>query len=282
MKKLVFFIIVSLFAYSSNTIVLSKKEKETNTTTIETTTLIKKWLVDKYNAITPDFLNIQPKDRMIDFQVSYDAKTSKLKEKLNVRVLFPAFVKITKKIRNNKKENNSTKNNFLFQTEYKFKILPLIRIYKQKLTPILKTSLDLKNEYLLKAINLNETFYFYFIFNEYKEITTITLKRFLYINNLMFKASKTYLSTQKNNLFYLFGTYYYSDFIKYIKTYGFEMSGERKKLPFIYSYKLFFTYRHILFGKRYIFADITPYIQASKEWNYKVKPFLTLSFNIRF
>ena len=278
MKRLVFFIIVS-FIYASNTIVLSKKEKETNSTQIEETTLIKKWLVDKYNAITPDFLNVQPKDRMIDFKVIYSTKDKKTKENLNIRVLLPALVKITKKI---KTKNNKKKKNILFQTEYKFKILPLIRLYQKKITPILKTSLDLKNSYLLKELNFNETFYFYFIFNEYKEVTTFTLKKFLTLDNLMFKASKTYLSTDKDNLFYKLGIYYYSDFIKYIKTYGFEISGERKKLPFIYSYKLFFTYRHILFNKRYIFANITPYIQASKEWNYKVKPFLTLSFNIRF
>jgi len=279
MKRLVFFIILSLFAYSSNTIVLSKKEKETNSTQIEETTLIKKWLVDKYNAITPDFLNIQPKDRMIDFKVIYSTKDKKTKENLNIRVLLPALVKITKKI---KTKNNKKKKNILFQTEYKFKILPLIRVYQKKITPILKTSLDLKNSYLLKELNFNETFYFYFIFNEYKEVTTFTLKKFLTLDNLMFKASKTYLSTDKDNLFYKLGIYYYSDFIKYIKTYGFEISGERKKLPFIYSYKLFFTYRHILFGKRYMFVDITPYLQASKDWAYQIRPFLTLSFNIRF
>jgi len=280
MKKIFFFVILS-FIYASNTVVLSKKTKETNSTIIETTTLIKKWLVDKYNAITPDFLTIQPKDRMIDFQIAYDVKTRQLKEKLNIRVLFPAFVKITKKINANTK-TNKTKKNLFFQTEYRFKILPLIRIYKQKLTPILKTSLDLENDYLSKAINFNETFYFHFIFNEYKEITTITFNRFLFVDNLMFKFSKTYLSTQKSNLFYLFATYYYSDFIKYIKTYGFEMSGERKKLPFIYSYKLFFTYRRILFNKRYMFIDISPYLEANKKWNYKIKSFLNLSFNIRF
>jgi len=277
MKRIILFIILSLFMYASNIVVLSKKEKETNSTQIEETTLIKKWLIDNFNAITPDFLNVTPKDRMIDFKISYDVRTHKLTQKLNVRVLLPAFVKITKKIRTNKKNKIS-----FLQTQYKFKILPMIRIHKQMLTPILKLSLDIKNNYLLKEVNLNETIYYYFFFNDYKEITTLTFQKFLTINSLMLKLSKTYLSTDKNNLYYLFGLYYYSDFIKYIKTYGFEMSGERKKLPFIYSYKIFFTYRHILFGKRYIFADITPYLQASKEWNYKVKPFLTLSFNVRF
>jgi len=277
MKKLVFFIILSLFIHASNIVVLSKKEKDINSTQIEETTLIKKWLIDNFNAITPDFLNVTPKDRMIDFKISYDVRTHKLRQKLNVRVLLPAFVKITKKIKTNKKNNIS-----FLQTQYKFKVLPMIRIYKQILTPILKFSLDVKNNYLLKEINLNETIYYYFFFNDYKEITTLTFQKFLTIDNLMLKLSKTYISTDKNNLYYLFGLYYYSDFIKYIKTYGFEISGERKKTPFIYSYKLFFTYRHILFSKRYIFVDITPYLQSSKEWNYKIKPFLNLSFNVRF
>jgi len=274
MKRLVFFIILSLFAYSSNTIVLSKKENNKT----EEIILIKKWLINKYNSIMPNFLNIQQKERMFDFKISYSTKDNKIKESLNAKIIFPELVKIVTKNKNTKKN----KKNPLLQTQYKFKILPLIRLYKHRLTPILKTSFDIKNFYLLKTLNFNETFYFYFLFNEYKETTTLSLNRFLYLNNLMFKISKTYLSTDKSNLYYLFGIYYYSDLIKFIRTYGFEMSGERKKLPFIYSYKLFFTYRHILFGKRYIFANITPYIQASKEWNYKVKPFLTLSFNIRF
>jgi len=274
MKRFILFIILSLFIYASDTVVLSKKEKKTKSAQIEETTLIKKWLVDKFNAITPDFLNVTPRDRMVNFKLSYDTQNNKLTTKLNIRVLLPAFERVITKTK--------LKNNKVSQSQYKFKILPIIRIYKKKLTPILKTSFDFQNQYLIKEVNFNETIYFYFLFNEYKEITTVTFQKFLTVNNLMLRLSKTYLSYEKNNLFYLFGLYYYSDFIKYIKTYGFEMSGERKKLPFIYSYKIFFTYRHILFGKRYIFADITPYLQSSKEWNYKIKPFLNLSFNVRF
>jgi len=274
MKRVILFIILSLFIYASDTVVLSKKEKNTKSIQIEETTLIKKWLIDKFNAIMPDFLNVTPRDRMVNFKISYDTQNNKITSNLNIRVLLPAFVKIKTKTKIN--------NNNISQAQYKLKILPIIKLYKRKITPILKSSFDFKNETLIKEVNFNETLYYYFLFNEYKEITTLTFQKFLTVNNLMLKLSKTYLSTEKNNLFYLFGLYYYSDFIKYIKTYGFEMSGERKRLPFIYSYKIFFTYRHILFGKRYIFADITPYLQASKEWQYKIKPFLNLSFNVRF
>ena len=268
---LAFFILFSLL-FANKKIVLKQKIQENNNTIIQKQAVIlKNWLINNLNNLTPDFLNVSPRDSLIKLKVGYDSQTNKIKTGLNLRLILPSFEKSTTKIKLN---TGNTKT-------YKLKITPIVRMYKSKITPILKNSFTYKNDYLIKEMTFNETIYYYFIFNEYKEITTLSFAKFLALNNLMFKISKTYDSTQKSNLFYVFGLYFYTEQKKYITTYGFEMSGERKKLPFIYSYKLFTTYRHLIFNNKFAYIDITPYLQASKEWQYKIKPFISISFNVR-
>ena len=268
---LIFFILFSLL-FAKKEIVLKQKIQENNNTIIQKQALIlKNWLINNLNNLTPDFLNISPTDSLIKFKIGYDSQTNKITSSLNARLILPSYEKSATKIKLN---TGNTKS-------YKIRITPIIRMYKSILTPVLKNSFTYKNDYLIKETVFNETFYYYFIHNEYKEITSLAFKKFLTLNNLMFKMSKTYYSTQKSNLFYLFGLYFYTQQKKYITTYGFETSGERKKLPFIYSYKIFTTYRHLIFNNKFAYIDITPYLQASKEWEYKIKPYIAISFNIR-
>ena len=272
MKKL-FVLIFLVSLLSAKTVILNQKIKETNNTIIqEEAKIFKNWLIKNINEFTPDFLNVSPRDSLIKLRIGYDTQTDKITTSLNAKLILPSYEKSATKI---KLSTGNTKT-------YKIRITPIIRMYKSKITPVLKNSFTFKNDFLIKEMVFNETLYYYFFFNEYKEITSLSLKKFLAMKNLMLKLSKTYYSTQKSNMFYLFGIYFYTEQKKQITTYGFETSGERKKLPFIYSYRLFTTYRHIIFNNKFAFIDITPYLQASKEWQYKIKPFLSVSFNVRF
>ncbi len=272
MKK--FFALIFLVSLlSAKTIILNQKIKETNNTIIqEEAKIFKNWIIKNYNALMPNFLNVSPQESLIKFSLSYDTQQKKLQSNLNARLILPSFERQITKI----KLNNATTKTF------SIKLTPIVRIYKSLLTPIIKNSLTFKNDLLIKSFTFNETIYFYFIFNEYKEISTVAIKRFMTMNNVMLKISKTYYSTQKSNLYYLFGLYYYTQNIKKITTYGVELTGDRKHLPFIYSYKVFITYRHLIFGNKFTYFDITPYLQSSKEWQYGIKPFLSVSFNVRF
>ena len=277
MKKVVFIFLILfsfLFGKIHKQIVLNKKTIETNNTIIQQETLIKNWLINKINSFTPNFLNVSPDESIFKFKIYYDTKTQKTKASLNAKVILPVFEKTTSKIKISK-TNVTTK-------IFTFKLTPLLMIYKSLLTPTLKTTISLKNDYVIKYSEIAETIYYYFIHNQYKETTTFAINKIVNISNLKFKASKTYLSTDKNNLYYLFGFYYYTDTLKFIRTYGFELSGQRKKLPIIYIYKLFFDYRHILFDKRFAFLDFTPYLYSSKDDHYKIKPAINVSFNVKF
>jgi len=269
MKKIILLILTSIL-FASNSIVIKKKEKVKKEKVITEEVIIRKWLVDKLNAVLPSYLQAEPKDNMIRFSISYDTESKKIGSSLNIRIFFPSV------------EGKVTKSTINKTKTYKFKLLPILQLYKKLPTITLKASFTYNSLSLLKNFIFNETFYYYTTFTEYREITTITLKRFITINNLEFKASKSYHSTQKDNMFYNFGLYYYSDFFKFIRIYGFKMGGNRKDDPFIYYYKLFFTYRHILFNKRYIYTNVTPYLFFSKKNNYNPRIALSLSFNVKF
>ncbi|WP_457560933.1 hypothetical protein [Caminibacter sp.] len=269
MKKIIIVILTS-FLFASNTVVIKKKQKETNSTYVTEEVIIKKWLINKINAILPNYLQAEPKENMLNFSLGYDTKNKKYFSRLNIRLIFPSL------------ETKYTKSTLKNTKSYTFKLLPIFQIYKHTPCPTLKASFTYNNQQLLKNLTFNETFYYYTVFTEYKEITTVTLKRFITIDNLMYKIAKTYYSTDKHNLYYYTGVYYYSDFIKFIRIYGYECGGERKKLPIIYWHRIFFTYRKILFNKRYIFLDITPYLFISKEYDYNPKIFFTTSINVKF
>ncbi len=273
MKKLIIFVWLSAILFSKE-IILKKEIKETNSSILEKEILIKTWFINTFNYLTPDFLNISPQDSIFKLKIGYNTQTQKIKTSLNAKIIFPSFEKKSSKI-NITKTKISTK-------IFTFKITPLLLFHKSIPTPTIKSSFSFKNDYIIKYSQIAETIYYYFIHNEFKEITSFTLNKIINISNLRFKASKTYYSTQKDNLFYVAGIYYFTTTSKFIRTYGFEMSGERKKLPVIYNYRLFFNYRHSLFNKKFIFIDFTPYLYSSKDNHYDIKPALDISFNTKF
>ena len=276
MKKIFLLLIFSIFLFANvpSAIILNKKTKETNNTIIQQETIIKNWLINKLNAFTPDFLNVSPEDSLFKFKIFYDTRTNKMKSSLDAKVILPALEKSISKI-NVSKKNVKTK-------IYTFKIIPLLMIYKSILTPTLKTTMSLKNDYIIKYSQIAETIYYYFIHNEYKETTTYAINKILNMDNIKFKISKTYRSTDKHNITYMSGIYYYTKENKFIRTYGFEISGQRKKLPVIYMYKLFFDYRHTILDKKFAFLDFMPYLYFSKDYHYTIKPALNISLNIKF
>jgi len=272
MKRVIVFIIFSALLFSKEIILKkSQKEIETNSTIITE----QKFLIFKFiNSFTPDFLNLSPKDSIFKLKIKYNSHTNEVKSSLNAKIVLPTFEKKISKIKL-KKSKLSTKT-------FKFKITPLFLLYKSTPTPVLKTTLSVKNDYIVKYSEIGEVIYYYFIHNEYKETTTFLVNKIIDINNLKFKISKTYKSTDKSNLFYTTGLYYYFQSFKFARTFGFELNGERKKLPVIYQYKLFFDYRHTLFNKKFIYIEIVPYLFASKDYHYTIKPAFDVSFNINF
>jgi hypothetical protein len=269
MKKIILLILTSIL-FASNTVVLKKRQKETNNSVIKEELILRKWLINKINSVLPDYLQAEPKENMINFSLKYDTRKKKLTSNLNLRLIFPSL------------EGKYQKSTETKTKTIKLKLIPILLMHRQKPCPTLKASFTFQNRALLKNLTFNETLYYYTVFTEYKEISTVTLDKFIAIDNLTFKISKIYLSTDKTNLYYYAGLYYYTDFFKFVRIYGYEMGGERKKLPFIYWQKLFFTYRKILFNKRYIFFDFTPYLYYSKEYDYKPKFFVSTSLNLKF
>ena len=270
---------------NSNTseIILSKKLKETNTTKYEEVLFIRKFLVNNYNQLMPDFLQVEPKEDFGHLSIGYDLLHKEVNVKLKVRVLLPYFKKTITKTSSLKTSGGS----YTKTQSYEFKIAPYLRIYKTLPSVVIKPSFTYKRtlstlSLISREFAFNEAIYYYLPANEAKEITSLQMKRFLSISNLSFKAEKTIYSYELDNIYYNFGTYLYDTEQKLIRIYGLTLSGERKKEPFIYSYKLFFTGRHTLFDKKYLYVEFTPYYLFSKEWNYKPKFFAFISLNFKF
>jgi hypothetical protein len=271
MRKIILVILSTiLFASNQNTVVFKEKEKKENNTTIKEELFLRRWITDRINAVLPSYLQTEPTENMVNFSMGYDFRSNKFYNRLKLKLVFPAI------------EGKYSKSTLTKTKTIKIKLIPIFQVYKQLPCLTLKGSFTFSNDEIIKNFTFNESIYYYTTYTEYKEITTFTFRRFVTIDNLMFKVSKTYYSTQKTNMFYVFGFYYYSDFYKFIRIYGIEWGGERKKDPFIYWYKLFFTYRHILFDRRYIFLEFTPYLLISKEYHFSPKTFASISFNIKF
>jgi len=255
---LIIILITLLFA---NEEIIKKEKKVTKNEIISKEILIRNFFVNSYNALVPSFLETEPTENMAKFTFGYDLKNKKTYSKANIKILLPSIEKELKKT------NKIT----LKTQEITFKILPFLQIYDSKPTLTIKPSFT----YKVQDFTFNESIYYYLVANEYKEISTISFKK-----KLLYKFSKTYKSTQKSNLFYDFGIYYYTKQKKDITTYGLIFGGERKKLPIIYYYKLFFTFRYLI--KKYLYFDFTPYFYYSKEYHYTPKFFANISLNFKF
>jgi len=258
-------------------IILSQKVKENNNSTIIS---LKKIVFKKINSFTPDYLNIKPKDNFLDLKLSYDPLKKEFSTKAKVNVILPAFEKVFKKSKKSKSDTNITK-------DYTFKITPFLTIYKQLPTLVIKPSFTYKVStrfisFITKSFSFDETVYLYTINREYKEVTTLSFDKIITVKHLMFKTSKTIYSTDTSKIFYNTGFYYYLEKKKNIKVYGLTASGNNKEYPFFQSYKLFFTFRQKLFNKNYLFAELTPYFLASKQWHYEPKFSIISTLNFKF
>ena len=264
----------------SKDITLYEKIKETNST--NTTVInVRKVLIEGFNFFMPSYLQVEPKEDFLDLALNYDLLHNNLSTSVKVRVILPSLERSLKKISKKNKTKTTTKT-------YTFKITPLLRLYNSVPTLVIRPSFTFSNSVydiissITKKFYFNETFYYYTFQNEWKESTTLTLNEAISIKNLVFRANKTLTSKEKSNFHHNLGFYYYDKFAKYIRIYGFVTGGEKKLSPFVYYYKLFFTYRHILFNKKYFYIEITPYLMASKEWDYTVKFFANASLHLKF
>jgi hypothetical protein len=264
----------------SSEIILSKKTKDVNGTKETETFILKKFILDTYNSIMPDYLQVEPKENFFHYKLTYDPQKQQWQSQLKVNVILPSFEKTVKK---SKITKISTKTK-----TYTFKIVPFLTMYDEQPSLVIKPSFSYTYSFnnlinlLTNTFAFSESFYYYIPSSDYKEVSQIILKKLFTLDNLFFKATKKYLSKEPTNLYYSFSVYIYNKQNKYIKIYGIQTDGERKKDPFIYSYKLFFTYRHILFNKKYFYVDLSPYYMWSKEWNYNAKFFVTTSINLKF
>ncbi|WP_456479558.1 hypothetical protein [Nautilia sp.] len=270
MKKLII-LILSTILFASNIVVLKKKEKETNSTIIKEEMFIKNIVINSINSIVPDVLEVTPKEHFLKIKIDYDLKARALKARVNLRVILPSLEKQLTIIKNG---NNPTR---FRQRNISLKLTPLLRIYNG-LPEILIHNTATVTNILNTEINFGETVDVYTVNREIHENTAFTVKK----DSLLFKINKSFSSTEPGNMHYYYGTYLYNDYIKFIRIYGFEMGGETDLKPVLYYYKLFFTYRHVLFNKRYMFLEFSPYILFSKEHEYRFKTFANISINFRF
>jgi hypothetical protein len=257
------------------TIILSQKTEETNESNISATTSIKLFLIDTYNSLMPKFLEVSPKDNFLHYYINYDIKNKKLSQSLSVNVFLPSFERTVTK-QSPKKEKNKT---------LSLKIIPFITYYDSTPSLVIKSQLtaDIQKGFVFYENTVfTETFYYYVPEKDYREITEISFKKLIRFDNLMFKMSKSLSSEDPSNINYDFSTYFFNDYSKYIRVYGLTLSGERKKDPFIYSYKLFFTYSHLIFNNKHVYFTFSPYLLFSKEFHYHPKTFADISLHIKF
>jgi len=262
------------------TIILSQKTKETNETNVSIKTSLRLLLINTYNNIMPSFLQVTPKENFFHYAYYYDIKNKKSSQSLSINVILPSFEKTVKKTSLGKLKTKTK------SKTYTFRVVPFLTMYKSSPALVIKSSFSFEVENIVKQLSKNfafsETVYYYAPKNDYKEISQISLKRFVTINNLMFKATKTIYSSDPKTIQYSFATYFYNDYFKYIKVYGLTTSGSTDEHPFIYSYKLFFTYSHILFNQKVFYITFSPYLLWSKEYNYHMKKFADISLHVKF
>jgi len=283
MKKIILTMIISILLFGGDNnltteITLSEKIKETNDTTVIS---VRKVIIDSFNSFMPSYLQVQPKENFLDVALTYDLLHNSLKTSVKVRVILPSVERSVTKIKENSDYTETKKT-------YTFKISPLLRIYKSTPTLVIRPSFTytetIENFFstISKDFSFNETFYYYTGHNEFKEVTTLKFNKVITIKNLTFKASKTIYSYDRHNIYYNAGFYYYDTYSKFIRVYGLTADGNTPLKPFFQSYKLFFTYRMKLFNKNYLYAEITPYLLFSKDWNFKGKFYATSSIHLKF
>jgi hypothetical protein len=268
MKKLILFvIIINLFAGSVKNI----------NSTHKIIVGYKKNFIDKINYFIPDFLKISTETSFVNLKIYEDTLTQKTPSaSININIKLPELYVKTIKSKSQKTNNKQNIEN----SSFTFKIKPFIRLKKDKIF-FLQNIIEYKKNYSDNEFGISNKINFYPIDNYYEES----------INFAYFKHLKhTYginlnLSTNKND----FPTKYYSLnfsmshlFKKFIRSFGYTIGGDTSNNPTIYYHKIYFTFRHTLFNKKYIFMELTPYILFSKDYNYQIKAAVSSSINVKF
>jgi hypothetical protein len=260
MKKFILFvIIINLFAADVN-----------STKTIG----YKKAFIDKLSYFTPKFLKISTESSFLNFRIYHDTLAQKTpKTSIGINIKLPEF--FVKKISTKRKSNKITKNSTLT-----LKIRPMLRIRKKRIF-FLQNIIEYKKRISHNEYGIANTINYYPIDKYYEE--SINFAYFKYLKHTYGINLNIYTNQED------FPTKYYSlNFSisnlkqKNITSYGYTTGGETKKNPLIYYHKIYIDLRKSLFNKRYIFLDITLYILISKDYNYKIKPAISSSVNIKF
>jgi hypothetical protein len=267
MKKIILFvIIVNLFAGSVNDI----------NSTHKIIVGYKKNFIDRINYFIPDFLKISTESYFLNLTIYYDSLTKKTPSaSIGINIKFPEiYIKKIKK--QSKKINNK---NIIENAVFNFKIRPFIKL-KNRIF-FLQNIIEFKKIYLNNEFGVSNTINFYPFDNYYNESINFAYFKHLkhtYSVNLNISTNKKELSTK----------YYYLNFPisdlkeNFISSYGYELGGDTKNNPFVYYHKIYINFRKTLFNKKYIFLDITPYILFSKDYDYKIKPSIYSSINVKF
>jgi hypothetical protein len=271
MKKIIIFvIIINLFA--------SVKDINSSRTII----CYKKKFIDKVNYFIPNFLKISNETPFFNFNIYEDTLTQKIPSlSLKIHIKLPElYIKKTKLSSNNfnKKNNNVIHNKKIsYLTTTTFKLRPILRIRKTRIF-FLQNIIEVKRKYSNTEYGISNKINYYF--NSFREEIN-----FAYIKHLKHTYSTNFnISTTKESL----PTKYYSFNIsisnfkeKFISSYGYTFGGDTDKNPIIYYHNIFINFRKAL-HKKYIFLEITPYILISKYYNFKIKPAISSSVNIKF
>jgi hypothetical protein len=266
MKKFILFvIIINLFAAdvkknSSHKIIVGYKKS----------------FIDKINYFIPEFLKISRETSFAHIKMCYDSLTQKTPSaSIGINIKLPELY--IKKIKQKSKQENKK---IIQSSSVTFKIRPFIRLKSNKIF-FLQNIIEYEKKYLNNEYGIANKINFYPFDNYFEE--SINFAYFKHLKHTY--GIKLNISTDK----YDFPTKYYSlNFSisnlkqKNITSYGYTTGGETKKNPLIYYHKIYIDLRKSLFNKKYIFLDITPYILISKDYNYKIKPAVSSSVNIKF
>jgi hypothetical protein len=264
MKKLILFvIIINLFG--------AVNENNSSKTVIG----IKKNLIDKVNYFIPDFLKISSETSFFSFKISYDTLTKKTPSaSLKVNIKLPEFFikKVKTKTRRKKSKKATETSSFVF------KIRPILRLKKNFL--FIETIAEYKKRFLNKAFGIGNKIKYYLNNNFEESLNFIFLRYLKHTHSIQLNITATKKDLPDKH-YYL--NYSLSNFkTKFISSYGYKTGGETDKKPFIYYHRVYINFRKILFNKKYIFLNITLYILVSKDYNFKPKPAISSSINIKF
>jgi hypothetical protein len=268
MKKFIFFIIIiNLFANSV---------KDINSTD-KIIVGYKKNFIDKINYFIPDFLKISTETSFVNIRVYEDTLTQKTPSaSIGINIKLPEI--FVKKIKTKNKNVNNTK-----KKEYSsiiFKLRPFIRIKKHRIF-FFQNIIEYKKIYFNNEFGISNKINYY-PFESYWE-ENVNFAYFKHLKHTFGVNLNIY--TDKED----FPTKYYSlNFslshfkTKIISSFGYEIGGSSSDNPFIYYHKLFINFRKTLFNKKYIYLELMPYVLISKDYNFKLKPAVSSSINIKF